>query len=315
MITCDLSATNAMSILNLVISSESCKDIDAKKLSIELEVATMEHCQDKDDTKHKPFESFQPSGIILLTLLDYIPCYELSTLAAVSREWRTMASRSYHQRLDQPYRNNLSPDLRFHHPQSANPSIRQCIQGYEELRQRQATQGGPILFAKELHRHQGTTRLKIREEMNPPLPPGYCTPVYDVRTAQLLQRVPLERDLPAALLASPDTRFVSGLRLKGWLFLTFSVGWSVEYARTQQGLSDRCAQYLARYQELMDEYEGDEEAAEDKFYEEEEDLFGSDISLRDKPGSIFTKPGSDSIYHLSCTKPGLVSTKLGSCST
>ena len=38
-------------------------------------------------------------------------------------------------------------------------------------------------------------------------------------------------------------------------------------------------------------------------------------TLRDKPGSIFTKPGSDSIYHLSCTKPGLVSTKLGSCST
>ena len=38
-------------------------------------------------------------------------------------------------------------------------------------------------------------------------------------------------------------------------------------------------------------------------------------TLRDKPGSIFTKPASDSIYHLSCTKPGLVSTKLGSCST
>ena len=44
-------------------------------------------------------------------------------------------------------------------------------------------------------------------------------------------------------------------------------------------------------------------------------LEGGIAPLRDKPGSIFTKPGSDSIYHLSCTKPGLVSTKLGSCST
>jgi len=247
---------------------------------------------------------------VLPRIMEYVACFELSTVASVSKQWRSMASKSYHARVNLPWHKPLAANVFFFHPEM-DQSIRYMIEGYKKLQQRQEIKWENKIYCSPNIYKEGANEWKFKtkaelagdyDEKNPFKQgyfPGEKTCVNSSLEASILRMLPLEKDLPKPLLSNTNTKLeYCSMDRNGLLFLLLSHKWTPEYSEAIQkslSLEDRYAYCAPRWRALEEEF-GDDFDPVDLFLEEEEaaNRPGSDIwGMLYAVESFVCTPGKD----------------------
>mmetsp|Transcript_8079 Transcript_8079/g.22422 ORF Transcript_8079/g.22422 Transcript_8079/m.22422 type:complete len:502 (-) Transcript_8079:114-1619(-) len=193
----------------------------------------------------------------LLSVMDYVPCFELSTAASVSKLWRTMASKSYHFRVNQAC-DQLSTNTAFLHPGTNDPKTRYMIDGYKKMKYRQiAAAKCGAYFQKPLDQPQ-SNKWRFRIELSDA---GILFVDTQLRVGQveksILPLLPLEKDLPESLRSTNTKLEWCCIDKNGLFFIVLSHKWTPDYSEAIQhslSLKDQYAHCVARWRDLEEEF-------------------------------------------------------------
>lgn len=253
-----------------------------------------------------PIDAISPC---LSLVVDYLPCWDLSNVAAVCQRWRTVASHAHYGRIDAPWvlhMPTVTQPQRIEHFRN-DPETAAGLRRLRRPKQGVLAQGDWrtfIDFDKQLreelqsqpvtsttawsngggsnNRSSSTTTTTWRfvrstpSSAIDPLGEGDRRCRVDPRVARILPSLPLEHDLPAVLRHNSTTLEDASL-VRGLLLLLVTRPWSVEYSRdlSSMGLVDRY-QRFCNHPAWNDQEESNEDD-DDEDEEEEEDSPGADV--------------------------------------